>query len=69
MMEAETTASDSTGDGVDGTLVNEATWTTAKTGGAVSLSSASSQYVVLPTGVTSDLSDFTIAAWVNLSVR
>ncbi len=62
-----TAASDSTGNGWAGTLVNGATWTTGTISGAVNLSSASSQYVNLPNSIASDLSDFTISAWVNLS--
>ena len=62
-----TAASDSTGNGWAGTLVNGATWTPGTISGAVNLSSASSQYVNLPNSVASDLSDFTISAWVNLS--
>src|SRR5205814_2093421 len=62
-----TTATDSTGHGWTGTLVNGPTWTTGKTGNAVNLASASSQYVSLPNGVVSDLSDFTISTWVYLN--
>jgi len=62
-----TTAADSTGNGWTGTLVNSPTWTTGKLGGAVSLASASSQYVTMPGGVVSSLSDFTISTWVYLN--
>ena len=60
------TAADFTGNGWTGTLVNGATWTTGKINNAVSLASASSQYVRLPTGVVSDLSDFSVSTWVYL---
>ncbi|HTL74620.1 MAG TPA: LamG-like jellyroll fold domain-containing protein, partial [bacterium] len=60
-------ASDSSGFGFDGTLVNGPTWTTGVFGNAVNLLGSSSQYVALPTGVISGLGDFTIAGWVNLS--
>ena len=59
-----TTAADSTGNGWNGTLVNGATWTTGKSGNAVNLAKASSQYVSLPTGIVSNISDFSISAWV-----
>ncbi|MGC3990395.1 MAG: alginate lyase family protein [Chthoniobacteraceae bacterium] len=62
-----TTASDSTGNGWAGTLVNSPTWTTGLYGNAVSLASASSQYVSLPSGVVSSLSDFTVSTWVYLN--
>jgi regulation of enolase protein 1 (concanavalin A-like superfamily) len=61
------TAADSTGNGWTGTLVNSPTWMTGKLGGAVSLASASSQYVTMPNGVASSLSDFTISTWVYLN--
>jgi len=60
-----TTAADATGNGWTGTLVNGATWTTGKSGGAVNLASSSSQYVTLPNGVLCTLTSFTFAAWVN----
>ena len=59
-----TTASDATGDGWTGTLMNGGTWTTGTINGAVNLSKASSQYVSLPSGVVANLSDFSISAWV-----
>ena len=59
-----TSAADSTGNGWTGTLVNSATWTTGKIGNAVNLAKASSQYVTLPTGIATSLSDFSISAWV-----
>ncbi|MBW8781514.1 MAG: alginate lyase family protein [Verrucomicrobia bacterium] len=62
-----TSAADATGNGWTGTLVNAPTWASGKIGNAVSLASASSQYLTLPSGVVSDLSDFTIATWVYLN--
>lgn len=61
------TAADSTGHGWTGTLVNSPTRVAGKIGKAVHLASASRQYVSLPKGVVSDLSDFTISAWVYLN--
>jgi fibronectin type 3 domain-containing protein/regulation of enolase protein 1 (concanavalin A-like superfamily) len=59
-----TTATDATGNGWTGTLVNGPTWTTGTLGNAVNLTKASSQYVSLPSGIASDLSDFSISTWV-----
>jgi len=59
-----TSAADATGNGWIGTLVNSPTWVTGYSNNAVNLSGAS-QYVTLPTGVVSNLNDFTIAAWVK----
>src|SRR5208282_1844278 len=61
-----TTAADSTGNGRHGTLVNGPTHVTGKGGNAVELN-GTNQYVSLPTGVVSTLSDFTISTWVNLT--
>jgi arabinoxylan arabinofuranohydrolase len=60
-----TTASDFTGNGWTGTLVNGPIWTTGKFGNAVDLDGAN-DYVSLPTGVVDGLTDFTIATWVYL---
>lgn len=62
-----TSASDATGNGWTGTLVNSPAWVTGKFGNAVSLASSSSQYVSMPTGVVSTLSDFSISTWVYLN--
>ncbi|MCA9241773.1 MAG: alginate lyase family protein, partial [Planctomycetales bacterium] len=59
------TAADSTGNGIDGTLENGATFTGGQSGNAVDLSGGN-QYVSLPDNVTEGLSDFTIATWVKL---
>lgn len=62
-----TTASDSTGHGWNGTLVNGAGWTSGKINKAVSLTAASHQYVSLPSGLAKGVTDFTIAAWANVN--
>lgn len=59
-----TTAADSTGNAWTGTLVNTPTWTTGTIGNAVNLTKASSQYVSLPSGIASSLSDFSVSTWV-----
>ncbi len=62
-----TTASDATGNGWNGTLVNGATWAAGRnSSNAVSLS-GTSQYVSIPSGVISSYSNMTITAWVNLN--
>ena len=61
-----TNAADATGNGWTGTLMNSATWTTGHSNNAVNLN-GSSQYVTLPSGITTNLTDFTIATWVNLT--
>lgn len=58
-----TSASDASGNGHVGTLVNGATWATGKKGSAVLLD-GTDDYVSLPAGCLADLDDFTISAWV-----
>jgi hypothetical protein len=63
-----TIASDCTGNGWNGALVNATgatNWVAGKFGNALDLNGAS-QYVSLPNGVVNSLADFTIAVWVNL---
>jgi fibronectin type 3 domain-containing protein len=60
------TASDSTGNGVTGTLNGGATFAPGESGNAVSLD-GSTGYVSLPAGLNTNLSDFTIATWVYLN--
>jgi hypothetical protein len=60
-----TSAADASGNGNPATLVNGPTWGTGKAGNAVSLD-GSNDYVSLPTGSLSSLSDFTLATWVYL---
>lgn len=59
-----TTAADTTGNGHTGTLVGGATHAVGKRGNAVSLDGATG-YISLPDDIVADVSDFTIAAWVN----
>ncbi len=60
-----TTAYDSSGNGRNATLVNGPTWVAGRSGNAVNLD-GSNDYVSLPAGMVSGLSDFTIATWVRL---
>lgn len=59
-----TTATDSSGNGNNGTLVNGATWTTGAIQGAVHLNGVN-QYVQMNTNLGS-LSSFTLTAFINL---
>ncbi len=61
-----TTAADATARSHSGTLVNGPTWVAGKSGNAVSLD-GTNDYVSLPTGIVSGLSDFTVSAWVYLN--
>ena len=60
------TTVDATGNGYNGMLVNNATYVTGKTGNAVLLDGKNS-YVSLPEGLVSNLTDFTISAWIYLN--
>lgn len=60
-----TTASDSSGNGKNATLVNGPTWTAGKSGNAVNLDGLN-DYLSMPSGIVSGLNDFTIATWVKL---
>ncbi|BCU78096.1 LamG-like jellyroll fold domain-containing protein [Luteolibacter sp. LG18] len=60
-----TTASDTTGNGWNGTLVNGPAWIAGNSGNAVNLD-GSDDHVTLPAGVVNGLGDFTLAAWVKL---
>lgn len=60
------TAADSTGNGWNGTLVNNPTWLTgenARINGAISLGAGS--HVTLPTGLMSDVGDFSVSFWMK----
>ncbi|WP_118185129.1 LamG-like jellyroll fold domain-containing protein [Paraburkholderia phosphatilytica] len=59
-----TTAADATGNGHTGTLNGGVTHVAGKIGNAVSFD-GSTGYVSLPDSIVADVSDFTIAAWVN----
>jgi hypothetical protein len=58
---------DASGNGWNGLLWGGPTWITGQIGGAIRLNGAS-QYVSLPPGVITNLSDFSLTAWVNISV-
>ncbi len=59
------TATDATGQGRNGTLVNGPTWTTGYSGNAVRLDGVN-DHVTLPTGVVAGLQRATIATWIYL---
>jgi GH43 family beta-xylosidase len=61
----EGNANDSSGNARNGTLVNGPTFVTGRVGQAVNLD-GSNDYVNLPTGIISTLSNFTVASWVKL---
>ncbi len=61
-----TVASDSSGNGRNGTLLNGPTWVAGKYGNAVNLN-GNNQYVSCPSGLVSALSNFTASAWVYLN--
>ena len=61
-----TQATDAVSNAPLATLHGGATWSDGKIGNAVSLNGKDG-YVSLPAGVASDLSDFTIAAWIYLN--
>ncbi len=50
----------------NGTLASAATWTTGKSGSAVSFDGTSNSYIHLKDGVVSNLNDFTISTWANI---
>jgi len=60
-----TTAVDATGNGWSGMLIDGTSWTTGIIENAVELD-GTNDYVNLPTGVVNDLTDMTLATWVNL---
>jgi hypothetical protein len=61
-----TSASDATGNGYTATLTGGATFAAGLQANAVTLS-GNSQYVSLPNGILSSLTQFSICTWVNLS--
>ena len=61
-----TIASDASGNGHAGTLLNGASWIAGRSGNALRLDGVD-DYLSLPQGVVADLADFTIATWVNWS--
>jgi fibronectin type 3 domain-containing protein len=58
-----TSAADASGTGNTGTLVNSPIWIGGHLGNALSLN-GSNQYASLPNGVTANLHDFTVSAWI-----
>ncbi len=58
-------AADSSGRAVDGATVNSPAWAVGKIDNALTLASASSQYVTLPSGSLNGLTDVTIMTWVK----
>jgi hypothetical protein len=58
-----TTAADATGNGHNAVLTNGPLWVAGRSGNAVSLDGVD-DYLALPAGALTDLSDFTIATWV-----
>ena len=62
-----TVASDSSGNGKNGTVTG-GTWVAGKIANAVNLS-GSTQYVSAPAGVVSTLNDFSIATWVKVTTN
>ena len=63
-----TTASDSSGNGKNGTLVNGPTWGAGMIGGAIVLDGVD-DYILLPTGLMSAVTDFTVCAWAKLDAN
>lgn len=64
---AGATVADSSGNGFDGNVINNATFATGHDGNALNLTASSNQYATLPVGIVSGVSNFSIATWVNLS--
>jgi len=60
-----TVAIDSSGNDRHATLVNGPVFVSGKINNGLSLTSTSSQYATLPSGIASDLNDFTISTWVK----
>jgi Concanavalin A-like lectin/glucanases superfamily len=61
----DTTTVDAVG-GLMGTLTNGPTWVAGRSGSAVTLAAASSQYITIPDAAALDLTaDFTVALWVR----
>jgi hypothetical protein len=61
------TASDSSGNGNTGTLVNDPQWVAGKFGNALSFSSVSENYVEVTNDTELNPANITVEAWVNLS--
>lgn len=61
-----TVATDASGNGFDGTLVNSPTLAAGLFANAVTLPNTGAQHVTLPTGIVNGLTDFTISTWVKI---
>ncbi len=61
------TAFDSSSSAFDATLVNEPAFSGGRIGNALVLDEASSQHATLPSGIVSNLNDFTISTWIKVS--
>jgi hypothetical protein len=61
-----TTVPDFSGNSLAGTLVGAPTVTTGQTGSGLNFPTVT-DYMTLPTGIVSSLTDFTISTWVNIS--
>jgi fibronectin type 3 domain-containing protein len=64
---AGTLAADSSGNERHATLVNGPVFDVGRINNGLSLTSTSSQYATLPSGVVGDLNDFTISTWVKVN--
>jgi len=62
-----TIATDSSGNGRNGTLTNGPVWAPGLFGGGVNIPAVNNESVTLPAGIVSGLSDFTIAGWVKIN--
>ncbi|MCX6345096.1 MAG: family 43 glycosylhydrolase [Armatimonadetes bacterium] len=62
------TASDSSGNGKNGSLINGPVWVSGKIGNALNFDGGD-DHVQLPNGLMSAINDFTICAWVKLDVN
>jgi len=61
-----TAVTDASGNGYSATLMGAATILEGKTGNAVNLTNVE-DYVLMPEGVLADVTDFTIACWINVN--
>jgi len=64
---AGTIAADASGNEHHATLVNGPAFAPGKINNGLNLTSASSQYATLPSGIVSDLNNFTISTWVKVN--
>lgn len=62
-----TTAADSSGRARHATLANGPVFTTGRINNGLNLTSTSSQYATLPSGIVSGVTDFTVSTWVKVN--